>query len=762
MRVKQVQLQGFKGLNDTRPVDHLNYIVGPNGSGKTALLEAIQYACEGRTSLGDKPDSVAPMMGLAGGATSVSLDNGRTFGRGLSIDHDAGTTNSTITVDGKSMPVRTGHAMIAEAIGKDGSVFAPMFDLDRFLELSDDKRRDYVLDLCARAQSQGAGDAIRPAPLGARITLGFLKQQLGAGTVATNLDRKDATEFLLAQLGKPELEAWLKCEAELVRVAHKGTPAETISAALDTAKTIMNGAKRAKDEAHSANRHLAEQIDAFKVPAETVEALKEARQKVVADRTALLEQSANQAGRSSARAAMVTNLEKLRAKLHELNNQTAPALPEVEIAERLEAEADRLENDKGGVVFDLESLEANEQQARQDADQARLDHSEAMDKVRQAKVDAERVQLALDAASNDDWLKMDHLLNDYEALVPPVKTVAMQWAAIREFVSARRKSIDVAELEAKMQEAGAAFQLANNQYEAASSILATAKDALRQAQESLARVRTMASAQAATITEHQRQARYNREQARKIRDAIASADANEQARKTARDYIADQVIVAEAQLNGLDSEGGFIPPAELTAQIVRLDFAEGALSAQISAKEKYQHLRDEYTQCVANAEKQAVLWEVAKKVVEAIKVLREELMEEMIRPLIDHMREFLRNGLVPEYPYCALVNDNGKPIFELGLERGDRRIAYPAMSGGERVLFGAALAYALVQLADPPLKLLMVEAAEADVETIEVLMDCIGGVRDNLSNAMLATCHAHCEAVPDWHVIDLFPTEDMD
>ena len=48
MRIESIELTNFKGITGKFQLSALHPAVGPNGSGKTALLKAIQWGTEGR------------------------------------------------------------------------------------------------------------------------------------------------------------------------------------------------------------------------------------------------------------------------------------------------------------------------------------------------------------------------------------------------------------------------------------------------------------------------------------------------------------------------------------------------------------------------------------------------------------------------------------------------------------------------------------------------------------------------------------------
>ena len=114
-------------------------------------------------------------------------------------------------------------------------------------------------------------------------------------------------------------------------------------------------------------------------------------------------------------------------------------------------------------------------------------------------------------------------------------------------------------------------------------------------------------------------------------------------------------------------------------------------------------------------------------------------MVELIRPLLDRMNRFLEAAFPGHVAFCELVNDRGRPIFQLGWIFDGARRYLPALSGGESGLFCAALGYALVVLADPPLKLLLIEASELDIGMFGRLCNGIEAVESELDSVMVAT-----------------------
>jgi hypothetical protein len=163
-------------------------------------------------------------------------------------------------------------------------------------------------------------------------------------------------------------------------------------------------------------------------------------------------------------------------------------------------------------------------------------------------------------------------------------------------------------------------------------------------------------------------------------------------------------------------------------------------------------------ECLAKKGRETVTYDVAKGVAEAIKVVREEYMAELVAPLVDKLNAVLGRLGGARTAHCKLLDLRGQPAFDLGWSDGKTEVSLDAMSGGEQVLFSVCLLYALVMLADPPLKLLMIEAGELDGDRLDDLLCAIHTLTDGpvgaIGNVLVATCRPPRRA-PGWNVIEL-------
>jgi len=99
----------------------------------------------------------------------------------------------------------------------------------------------------------------------------------------------------------------------------------------------------------------------------------------------------------------------------------------------------------------------------------------------------------------------------------------------------------------------------------------------------------------------------------------------------------------------------------------------------------------------------------------------------------------------------VMVDKNGKEIFDFAWEKDGIEVSFESLSGGEKVVFGAALATALVLQKNPPLKALIVEASECDEGNLVALMESLNKFGGDINNVLVAT-HVTPPAVEGWQV----------
>ncbi|MHC4697542.1 MAG: AAA family ATPase [Planctomycetota bacterium] len=214
---------------------------------------------------------------------------------------------------------------------------------------------------------------------------------------------------------------------------------------------------------------------------------------------------------------------------------------------------------------------------------------------------------------------------------------------------------------------------------------------------------------------------------------------------------AHETASAKEELNALgpavDTSDLEQTKAMLTAAILKSD-------ALIRARTQYNTLNEQIAAAQADAAQNEELAGIYFEIGRALKKLRSELMADLVKPLVSQLQAVIGPAACGRRVYCTLETAKGRPTLEFGWETdGLGRVSHGAMSGGEKAMFGAAFGIGLATLADPPLKLLLLEAGEIDARSLRKLMHALEGV-DWPGNVILAT-HVNVEVVPDsaWNLI---------
>lgn len=125
-------------------------------------------------------------------------------------------------------------------------------------------------------------------------------------------------------------------------------------------------------------------------------------------------------------------------------------------------------------------------------------------------------------------------------------------------------------------------------------------------------------------------------------------------------------------------------------------------------------------------------------------------------PLMRIMSEFLKASGRKETPYVRASNGN----CAIGWRTTDGlEVQIQSLSGGEWVLFAAALAAAVILCRKSALKILLVEAGETDSKTLTQLLEGIQGVnREDLMTAIVMSPRAPSERIDHLEAWDIIRT----
>lgn len=771
MHIAKIRLKDWKGLTGEYEVGPATAILGANGSGKTGLMAALQFAITGKTSLGGTVDDTLQLCGPHGAEVQVTLDDGYTWTRTLSWDAREAKASMELTIGGRSLGgIKKTEAALLEKVGD----FPVMFDLSQFTGLAPDKRRKFVLELCSLARGSDALDA--KATL-AQLEWQILRQQLGEGTVDAfcqgRFDRPITgygAEMLTAMESlRNDLPAAFRLELtnalKVIGQELHGDTTTAIAAAIDKADAEKNAQRAEKDRAHGAAQELAARKNELRVTASSVEELQARRKQLLDNKEELLGQIRNQEGKAAARESMVKRIADIEQAIV-LRDAWLKDHHDKKPAATLEEKKAELD----AVIAEISALKPAKRpeeliQARDDAENKLRTHERILQtcmssvQMCEASVKAKDVQIAARKASplgrlREEMTKADQFIFPLVECEGPART---HWNELKSLIEQVCAGADASDLIAESIKLGENLKLAKQNYETSQGQVRELTTIYQAAHDAAA----VAVAEYEALSQnHTAQFQTLAERNRAITDEmgiIRTWNADLKRRTEELEESKKLRIQLEADLNNLDAEGGHVPLEQLTEQRDRLTADLAVIDDELDLKGRYLQLESELTKCVAAAEKAAVRYDVFAAVGQAIRVLRESLMVELVRPMLEHIDAFLLESW-PLKSYCDLVNDRGRAVFSLGWSDGRTKIALPAMSGAQTQIFGAALLYAMLQIKLPPLRVLGIESAELDAVQYGLLGRALAAKSQFLSNIFYAShqqVRAVCGLEEPWTYIEM-------
>ncbi len=148
-QLTRIHIRGLKNHRDTElSVPKFLALEGPNGSGKSAVLQAIRIGV-----LGYDPEIGRPLQAtrklLPPGVPEASVTLSFSDGFAISRTFGASTEIELAPVDRERRTLAEKNSRIEKELG----TFVPSFDLAAFLDLSAEKRREFLLKLLPRTAS---------------------------------------------------------------------------------------------------------------------------------------------------------------------------------------------------------------------------------------------------------------------------------------------------------------------------------------------------------------------------------------------------------------------------------------------------------------------------------------------------------------------------------------------------------------------------------------------------------------------------------
>lgn len=740
--ISRINFSGLKGQERSYELGDLTLITGRNGSGKTTALQAVMLAFLGyEPRLGKRLENT---MALAsGGKMWVELLTEDGFGvrRTFALDGAKGTVSQEILLHGsRHMLQKEAEAEVAAKLGN----FPVMFDVAEFTGMSPEKRRDFIFHLSRLDERRWNGEAVlddllarsAAAMLGNDVVETVLEMGLGvkggAEAFASLPERKrrECAGMLLRRMDDAS-RAVLAETLDDLRVHCDGEIQDSLAAIMAALKERAKSAKAKKAESEAAVRALAEEHARLAGTAEGLEGAK-------AD-LARAEEELNELRKDAARREGVAlGLGESEAVFHAH-------------AESLAEKRAELKKLRGAPKGALKRLEAR-----------RLRMMEALAKTR----GAEKFSAKMEALAKE----MSRALSEKEALAEALAEVQFKWRQTCEEIEREKEALAVF-ASGRCPTCGTP---ATGRTVAAH--IAKRRKALNSLEETLAqfdkeRRELMAALKGAEKRIHGLE--VERGELVRKRDECAAAAMKLREGLTAVEHememAAREAEFRQARIDALEEE---ITRMELCAppQPVECEAAEGAdslmerladcemraaaLRSLAAEKEKAAMLAETIERRMDEARRGMVEHEVLGDLTEAARGLRDSLMREVLSPLRERVDELLGAIDARFRSYFSLEDGRGKEGLEFGLLNGHGRVPFESLSGGERVLFSAALAAALVLRAEPPQKVLLVEMGELDEANSAAMLRGLRDLRGYLDNVVAVSCH-DAGAPEGWNRIEL-------
>lgn len=710
-RITEVQLVGFKceeGQDRTFELGARTVLSGPNGLGKSAVLEGLRYALSGEVPTGKSLDRVAKYFPERGGAVTVTDAAGNFICRGIEVDHEKNQVSEKLEL----------------SEGSEWGASAALLDMRGFLALSADKRREFVLELV------GAGEVPDDNEVKAVVANAYARGIAGVAASAETLEPsrlKDLPDGVRAVA-----EHWSTVWS--VFASYLGgkmtTASEIFQKLTEVAKERKNSSARAAKDAKSAHRELEAAAKGAEAAAAELEKRRYAAEEAAdtfgtaREEAARLKEAAEAVERES------RDLATLRSRLERCETAV------------VEEPGERLEMDTSP------SEEANQLRAEANTVQARA--NEVMAQHR--KLETARDYLS----ASRGVLEQAKGERDQLAAEPVGRLVAAMTTLRKELKPASGAGIEIVELlQTAVDEVAASWKtrLDNN-----AKRLSEAADGVRDAQKQHAELDTLPDTEE-YLADLKREIDKIENKALELDYAnVGRIEAEKKAleeweAKTARAIevrtevraLKERCEAARTRHQELTEKLDAMPDPPVRALRDDVEAAQEALQEAEEAAGAVTAYRDAIDRAKRNKVAEAS-WKAAEA---ACKAARESYVADIVAPIVADIGAILTAAGRQERVYLRLENDRGKPIFDLGWTLGDSRRSLSSLSGGEAVLFTAALALALARRSDGR-RVLLIEADPLDESNLAELLTALGGIPDDQLGACLVATTTDVPAADGW------------
>lgn len=719
----KVTMKGFKAVDRTVDLSARTLVVAPNGSGKSAIVDAIRFAALGYVPhLGKTADATALLMAGNELFVQVQLEDGRSFNRVLRRVGDR--LESFVGASWVASRTRAEHEAAIQALfGETEEDVAEAMDVRELLSLSPAKR-------AARFEKIVGSGATESLPV--RVARATIARLLGLEPAQLPADIEPALEQL------PEGRAVVLAEiGEVLTASLRDDGLAPVIAHVSKAKTEVEADARRRTAARAELLSRIQSLGEVALAIEDLEAERDRLQRTVGASTQWQRAEAGRLDRlDKANAELAAKREALDAALVQMERIRKNAIGMIEALEAKPQEYDEQIGALQAMVFSMsvenERLKYIEQIIPTIVDEPVEDLSRYEKAVQQLATEYA-------GASTSPWAEVREIgkrLDENYHTNDGARLIAL----------ADENGGNLVSLESQLQTARDALQLAGERAAAAATVNLKNAERRQELETEAAVLRTQKSEASAHVKrrEKERDAEVEALREKKVAavNAIAQQRENIKAQETHVDGLRTAVKELQATVNALSSATP-APAESATAEELE------RVIAQISTATAQASLNSELAKITKELDRKDAEVDVYRALEWALKRIREEDLAGRGVPVVDAIASFLRAAGRSEVPYF----ESGREVCDVGWIREDgKRVSIRTLSGGEYALFCSALSCALSTCRGGELRILLAEAAEADDQVLVEIMN--GAEPAALTNALVCTAHPIAgdgeNVVPRW------------
>jgi len=707
MRLTRLTISGLKGQQATHEFTGAELLLGPNGVGKSARLNAVEILILGYAH---RPDGQRyETMELASGddlEVSGEFDVGEVINfRASRRFHrkKSGSITQIVTINGEEISTTDGERIIAERLGKVPVMFNPM----EFLSKTPDKRREFLRPYLPAI----GGDVLE------EIVYGTYREVLTG-------EATDAVLSVIAE-GKPfhELpkEQGLVVLDQLASMVQKKD--QRAMDGISVVACVMHNCQNGAPEATLEKAHL-----------RIKDEIKVAKRKVGdAEKTVktLSAQKATAAATASGRPELETEIAKLKIDiLNAERAKSAGAEKEKAHTERQER-LSKLETKRAGLSspVDLSGLEADLKAKNEALGKARTALTTALDewKADQQSDFPEQKIGGFYLKSNADVLG----------------ALAQKISGIEVCIGSKEHYIVTPPLDLTCPGCGLALkpdtQKVQQEISALNIDLKTSKAEYKKLDDEGNKYVAGLCSKAEGIKGLRENLKTAKEEANTAADEFSKAVTSESEREGKLAEVEEEIFAIQKQ-DQADSGSNL---EDLEAQIRGLNSSLQTKEADLKKKDLAQGILNQIEKSVLDAklaEKSLEIWKMAEQ---GLKSVRNRLVDGLVKTITETANNLLRL-IDPALSLAVILEDEeGNQVFDLRFTKDGATRNLSVLSGGETILaVSVALATALIAIVKPPLRILGIEAAETDGLNLESLLKGAKTMLDNghLDNVLVASC----------------------